>query len=52
MTLPLDIASLAAACAGGSMTPAQMLDAAFARIAAQGESPVWIRAAPRERIAA
>ena len=52
MTQPLDIASLTEAYATGTLTPAQILEDVFARIAAMGERPVWISLVPRERIAA
>jgi len=52
MTQPLDIASLIAAYEAGTLTPTQILDDVFARIAAMGEHPVWISLVPRERIAA
>jgi allophanate hydrolase len=49
---PLDSASLGAAYAAGTATPDQILDEIFARIASQGERPVWITLAPRARVAA
>ena len=52
MTQSLDLAGLAAAYAAGALTPAQVLDGIFARIAVEGERPVWITLAPRDRVAA
>jgi len=52
MTQSLDIADLTAAYLSGALTPAQVLDDVFTRIAAMGERPVWIGLVPRERIAA
>ena len=52
MMQPLDIASLTAGYASGALTPEQVLDDVFARIAARGERPVWISLASREQIAA
>ena len=49
---PLDIASLTEAYASGAITPEQVLDDVFARIAARGERPVWISLASREQVAA
>jgi len=51
MTQPLDIASLAGVYTSGTTTPAQVLDEIFDRIARDGERPVWISLAPRERVA-
>jgi allophanate hydrolase len=51
MTRPLDIATLAAAYAAGTTTPEQVLGDIFAQIARDGERPVWISLAPRERVA-
>ena len=52
MSQPIDIASLTDAYASGALTPAQVLDDVFARIAAIGERPVWISLVSRERITA
>ncbi|HEX4506391.1 MAG TPA: allophanate hydrolase [Alphaproteobacteria bacterium] len=52
MNQPIDIVSLTDAYMSGALTPAQVLDDVFARIAAMGERPVWISLVPRERIAA
>jgi allophanate hydrolase len=46
----LDIVSLTAAYAEGVTTPAQMLNGIFQRIAVEGERPVWISLAPRDRV--
>jgi allophanate hydrolase len=52
MIQPLDIAGLTAVYLSGVATPEQVLNAIFARIAAQGERPVWIDLTPRDRLAA
>jgi allophanate hydrolase len=51
MSFSLDIASLETAYAAGTLTPVQVLDEVFARIAAQGVRPVWISLVPRARVA-
>jgi allophanate hydrolase len=43
----LDIATLAAAYADGSLTPADVIAQIFDRISAAGERPVWISLVPR-----
>lgn len=50
MAVRLDIASLTAAYAEGSTTPAQVLDGIFRRIAVKGKQPVWIGLAPHDRV--
>jgi len=52
MMQPLDIASLTEGYASGAITPEQVLDDVFARIAARGERPVWISLASRELVTA
>jgi allophanate hydrolase len=47
----LDIASLTAGYTSGAITPEQVLDDVFARIAARGERPVWISLASRDQVA-
>ncbi|MCR6632794.1 MAG: allophanate hydrolase [Magnetospirillum sp.] len=46
--LSLDIATLSAGYADGSLTPERVLDEVYARIAAKGERPVWITLLPKE----
>jgi len=45
----LDIASLKAGYAAGSLTPEAVLDQVYARIAQRGERPVWISLVPKEQ---
>lgn len=47
MMLSLDIATLRAGYAAGSLTPDAVLDEIYARIAAHGERPVWITLLPK-----
>ncbi|HLO79118.1 MAG TPA: allophanate hydrolase [Magnetospirillum sp.] len=47
MMLSLDISTLSAAYADGSLTPEAVLDEVYARIAGQGERPVWITLLPK-----
>lgn len=48
MTHSLDIAALSAAYASGATTPQDVVADIYARIAIQGERPVWISLVPRE----
>lgn len=45
----LDMATLVAAYADGSLTPEVVLDTVYARIAAMGERPVWITLLPKDQ---
>lgn len=48
MMLSLDISTLQAGYADGSLTPEAVLDEVYARIAARGERPVWITLLPKD----
>ncbi len=47
--LSLDLASLREAYTGGTVTPEQVIDLVYDRIAARGEDRVWIHLVPREQ---
>ena len=52
MTVSLDVGSLSAAYAQGTLSPADIITEVYDRIAAQGEQPVWISLVPREQASA
>jgi len=49
-SLSLDVSSLAAAYAGGTLRPVEVVEEVLARIAARGDDGVWISLMPRDAL--